>query len=140
MMTIAGNAVAGGLLGDKFGRKRIIWFSVLGSLPFTLALPFADDEPGLGVSRGGTASWYRDIARGYADVFSQVTPETFRAQHDARVRELGEQKQTRVTGDISIGQWNQNAAFYPYTINSTVLTATGVRADSLAALAGERLN
>lgn len=39
---VAIGTIAGGLLGDKFGRKRIIWFSVLGSLPFTLALPFAD--------------------------------------------------------------------------------------------------
>lgn len=31
----------GGALGDYFGRKRIIWFSILGAAPFTLALPFA---------------------------------------------------------------------------------------------------
>jgi MFS transporter, FSR family, fosmidomycin resistance protein len=39
---VAIGTLAGGLLGDRFGRKRVIWFSVLGSLPFTLALPFAD--------------------------------------------------------------------------------------------------
>lgn len=39
---VAVGTVAGGLLGDRFGRKRIIWFSVLGALPFTLVLPFAD--------------------------------------------------------------------------------------------------
>jgi MFS transporter, FSR family, fosmidomycin resistance protein len=39
---VAIGTIAGGLLGDRFGRKRIIWFSVLGSLPFTLALPFVD--------------------------------------------------------------------------------------------------
>ena len=39
---VAIGTFAGGLLGDRFGRKRIIWFSVLGSLPFTLALPFVD--------------------------------------------------------------------------------------------------
>lgn len=30
----------GGPLGDKYGRKRIIWFSILGAAPFTLALPY----------------------------------------------------------------------------------------------------
>ncbi len=39
---VAVGTIAGGLLGDRFGRKRIIWFSVLGALPFTLVLPFAD--------------------------------------------------------------------------------------------------
>ena len=29
----------GGPLGDRFGRKPVIWFSILGILPFTLALP-----------------------------------------------------------------------------------------------------
>lgn len=32
----------GGPLGDRFGRKRVLWFSVLGALPFTLLLPYAD--------------------------------------------------------------------------------------------------
>ena len=32
----------GGPLGDKFGRKYVIWFSVLGAAPFSLLLPFAD--------------------------------------------------------------------------------------------------
>jgi FSR family fosmidomycin resistance protein-like MFS transporter len=32
----------GGPLGDRFGRKYVIWFSILGALPFTLALPYAD--------------------------------------------------------------------------------------------------
>jgi len=32
----------GGPLGDKFGRKYVIWFSVLGAAPFTLLLPFVD--------------------------------------------------------------------------------------------------
>jgi MFS transporter, FSR family, fosmidomycin resistance protein len=31
----------GGPLGDRFGRKYVIWFSILGALPFTLALPYA---------------------------------------------------------------------------------------------------
>ena len=32
----------GGPLGDRFGRKYVIWFSILGVLPFTLALPYAN--------------------------------------------------------------------------------------------------
>ena len=39
---LAANAVGaffGGPLGDRFGRKYVIWFSILGALPFTLALP-----------------------------------------------------------------------------------------------------
>lgn len=39
---LAANAVGaffGGPLGDRFGRKIVLWFSVLGALPFTLALP-----------------------------------------------------------------------------------------------------
>ncbi|MFD2238412.1 MFS transporter [Aureimonas populi] len=32
----------GGPLGDRIGRKAVIWFSILGVLPFTLALPYAD--------------------------------------------------------------------------------------------------
>jgi FSR family fosmidomycin resistance protein-like MFS transporter len=41
---LASNAVGaffGGPIGDRFGRKYVIWFSILGALPFTLALPYA---------------------------------------------------------------------------------------------------
>lgn len=38
----AAGALGGGILGDRIGRYRIIWFSILGALPFTLMLPFAD--------------------------------------------------------------------------------------------------
>ncbi|MCS3762188.1 MFS transporter [Bradyrhizobium centrosematis] len=41
---LAANAVGaflGGPLGDRFGRKIVIWISILGALPFTLALPSA---------------------------------------------------------------------------------------------------
>ena len=34
--------VLGGPIGDKLGSKTVIWFSILGVLPFTLALPYAD--------------------------------------------------------------------------------------------------
>ncbi len=35
--------LVGGPLGDAIGRKKVIWFSILGSLPFTLALPYANE-------------------------------------------------------------------------------------------------
>lgn len=34
--------VAGGMFGDKFGRKYVIWVSILGSAPFALIMPFAN--------------------------------------------------------------------------------------------------
>ncbi|KGO97322.1 MFS transporter [Flavobacterium enshiense] len=39
---VALGTLIGGPLGDKFGRKYIIWFSILGAAPFTLMLPFAN--------------------------------------------------------------------------------------------------
>ena len=41
---LASNAAGvffGGPLGDRFGRKYLIWFSILGALPFALAMPYA---------------------------------------------------------------------------------------------------
>ena len=32
--------VAGGLFGDRFGRKYVIWFSILGAAPFAALLPY----------------------------------------------------------------------------------------------------
>ena len=32
--------VAGVMLGDRFGRKYVIWFSILGAAPFALAMPY----------------------------------------------------------------------------------------------------
>lgn len=34
--------ILGGMVGDRIGRDRVIWLSILGSLPFALALPYAD--------------------------------------------------------------------------------------------------
>ncbi len=34
--------ILGGLFGDRFGPKMVIWFSILGCLPFSLVLPYAD--------------------------------------------------------------------------------------------------
>ncbi len=42
LAAVAAGTLAGGALGDRFGRKHVIWFSILGVLPFTLALPYAD--------------------------------------------------------------------------------------------------
>jgi MFS transporter, FSR family, fosmidomycin resistance protein len=39
---VAAGTIAGGPIGDRFGRKHVIWFSILGVLPFTLVLPYAD--------------------------------------------------------------------------------------------------
>jgi FSR family fosmidomycin resistance protein-like MFS transporter len=33
-------ALTGGIVGDIVGRRNIIWFSILGALPFTLILPY----------------------------------------------------------------------------------------------------
>jgi MFS transporter, FSR family, fosmidomycin resistance protein len=32
--------VAGGLFGDRFGRKYVIWFSILGAAPFAIVMPY----------------------------------------------------------------------------------------------------
>jgi MFS transporter, FSR family, fosmidomycin resistance protein len=42
LASVAVGTLAGGALGDRFGRKFVIWFSILGVLPFTLALPYAN--------------------------------------------------------------------------------------------------
>jgi MFS transporter, FSR family, fosmidomycin resistance protein len=39
---VALGTMVGGPLGDRFGRKYIIWASILGIVPFTLALPHAN--------------------------------------------------------------------------------------------------
>jgi hypothetical protein len=49
-------------------------------------------------------------------------------------------RQTRIGGDVAIATWTQNAPFYPYTINSTVLTTDGRRADSLSTLQQSSFN
>jgi len=38
----AAGALGGGIVGDRVGRRPIILFSILGALPFTLILPYAD--------------------------------------------------------------------------------------------------
>jgi FSR family fosmidomycin resistance protein-like MFS transporter len=40
--SVALGTILGGPLGDRFGRKIVIWVSILGVLPFTLVLPHAN--------------------------------------------------------------------------------------------------
>ncbi|HTI57507.1 MFS transporter [Mucilaginibacter sp.] len=42
LLAVAVGTITGGHLGDKFGRKYIIWISILGAAPFTLLLPYAN--------------------------------------------------------------------------------------------------
>ena len=39
---VAAGTFVGGPVGDRFGRKYVIWGSILGVLPFTLVLPYAN--------------------------------------------------------------------------------------------------
>lgn len=39
LISVAVGTLLGGIFGDRFGRKYVIWFSVLGAAPFTLLLP-----------------------------------------------------------------------------------------------------
>jgi FSR family fosmidomycin resistance protein-like MFS transporter len=39
---VAAGTFAGGPIGDRFGRKPVIWFSILGAFPFALMLPYAN--------------------------------------------------------------------------------------------------
>lgn len=40
--SVALGTFLGGPLGDRFGRKYVIWFSILGSAPFAMLLPYVD--------------------------------------------------------------------------------------------------
>jgi FSR family fosmidomycin resistance protein-like MFS transporter len=39
LFAVAAGTILGGPLGDRFGRKYVIWFSILGVAPFSLVLP-----------------------------------------------------------------------------------------------------
>ena len=41
---VAAGTIAGGPIGDKLGRKLVIWVSILGVLPFSLVLPHVGIE------------------------------------------------------------------------------------------------
>ena len=93
MVARPGPIIAGPWLGEV-GFELLYWVPFLAWFAGRFGVPA---ERLLVLSRGGAGCWYQSFATRHADVFEQVTPEWFRAQHDARVRELGEQKQTRVT-------------------------------------------
>jgi FSR family fosmidomycin resistance protein-like MFS transporter len=42
LIATAAGTLIGGPLGDRIGRKYVIWFSILGVFPFSFALPYAD--------------------------------------------------------------------------------------------------
>lgn len=42
LVSVAAGTLAGGPVGDRFGRKYVIWFSILGTAPFALLLPYAN--------------------------------------------------------------------------------------------------
>ncbi len=42
LVAAAVGVLVGGILGDRIGRYRLIWISVLGPLPLTLVLPYVD--------------------------------------------------------------------------------------------------
>ncbi|ADP11841.1 Fosmidomycin resistance protein [Erwinia sp. Ejp617] len=44
LFAVAAGTIVGGPVGDKIGRKRVIWVSILGVAPFTLLLPYANLE------------------------------------------------------------------------------------------------
>jgi FSR family fosmidomycin resistance protein-like MFS transporter len=44
LFSVAAGTIIGGPLGDRYGRKNIIWISILGVTPFTLLLPYAPLE------------------------------------------------------------------------------------------------
>ncbi len=42
LAAVAAGTIIGGPFGDRFGRKYVIWISILGVAPFTLLLPYTD--------------------------------------------------------------------------------------------------
>ena len=42
LLAMATGTIVGGPVGDRVGRKRVIWVSILGVAPFTLILPYMD--------------------------------------------------------------------------------------------------
>ncbi|MBO9700474.1 MAG: MFS transporter [Sporocytophaga sp.] len=42
LVSVAAGTLIGGPVGDKIGRKYVIWISILGVAPFTLLLPYAN--------------------------------------------------------------------------------------------------
>ena len=42
LAAVAAGTLIGGPVGDRIGRKQVLWISIVGVLPFTLVLPYAD--------------------------------------------------------------------------------------------------
>ncbi len=42
LFAVAIGTVMGGPIGDRIGRKRVIWFSIMGAAPFALVMPYAN--------------------------------------------------------------------------------------------------
>ncbi|MCL2004546.1 MAG: MFS transporter [Planctomycetaceae bacterium] len=47
LFAVAAGTMIGGTLGDRVGRKLVIWFSILGAAPFALVLPYVDSLLGV---------------------------------------------------------------------------------------------
>ncbi|OJY32899.1 MAG: hypothetical protein BGP06_11260 [Rhizobiales bacterium 65-9] len=47
---VAAGTLAGGWIGDRIGRLNVIWLSILGVLPFSLALPYVGLNATIGLS------------------------------------------------------------------------------------------
>jgi MFS transporter, FSR family, fosmidomycin resistance protein len=50
LFAVAAGTLIGGPLGDRIGRRRVIWFSILGCAPFTLLLPHVGLDATVGLS------------------------------------------------------------------------------------------
>lgn len=46
LASLAVGTIVGGIVGDRFGRKPVIWFSILGAAPFSMALPYVGSFAG----------------------------------------------------------------------------------------------
>jgi hypothetical protein len=93
-MVVRGAPVVAGPWLGEVGFELLYWVPFLRWSAARLGI---HPDRFIAISRGGTAAWYTPFATRYVDVFEHVSAETFRDQHDSRVRDLGEQKQTRVT-------------------------------------------
>jgi FSR family fosmidomycin resistance protein-like MFS transporter len=50
LFAVAAGTLMGGPIGDRIGRRRVIWASILGIAPFTLALPYASLQVSVALS------------------------------------------------------------------------------------------
>lgn len=50
LFAVAAGTYAGGPIGDRIGRKKVIWISILGVAPFSLVLPYVGLVPAIGLT------------------------------------------------------------------------------------------